>query len=70
VSSGIGLSDAHAPAEAIVQNPDDPDAACQSYETWRAPAVRPYEANDPGRARMVLAGQVDARPEERWPIPA
>jgi 2-polyprenyl-6-methoxyphenol hydroxylase-like FAD-dependent oxidoreductase len=70
VSSGIGLGDAHALAEAIAQNPDDPDAACLSYETWRAPAVRPYEANDPGRARMVLAGQVEARPEERWPIPA
>jgi 2-polyprenyl-6-methoxyphenol hydroxylase-like FAD-dependent oxidoreductase len=70
VSSGIGLGDAHALAEAIAQNRDDPDAACLSYETWRAPAVRPYEANDPGRARMVLAGQVEARPEERWPIPA
>lgn len=67
VSSGIGLGDAHALAEAIAQNPDDPDAACSSYELWRAPAVRPYEANDPGRARMVLAGQVEARPEERWP---
>ena len=31
---------------------------------------RPYEANDPGRARMVLAGQVEPRPEERWPISA
>jgi 2-polyprenyl-6-methoxyphenol hydroxylase-like FAD-dependent oxidoreductase len=70
VSSGIGLGDAHALAEAIVQNPDDPDAACASYETWRAPAVRPYEANDPGRARMVLAGQVEPRPDERWPVPA
>ncbi len=70
VSSGIGLGDAHALAEAIAQNPDDPDAACLSYETWRAPAVRPYEANDPGRSRMVLAGQVEARPEERWPVPA
>ena len=67
VSSGIGLGDAHALAEAVAQNPDDPDAACASYELWRAPAVRPYEANDPGRARMVLAGQVEARPEERWP---
>ena len=52
------------------QNPDDPDAACTSYEMWRAPAVRPYEANDPGRQRIMVAGQVQARPEERWPPPA
>jgi 2-polyprenyl-6-methoxyphenol hydroxylase-like FAD-dependent oxidoreductase len=70
VCSGIGLGDAHALAEAIAQNPDDPDAACASYEMWRAPAVRPYEANDPGRQRIMVAGQVHARPEERWPPPA
>jgi 2-polyprenyl-6-methoxyphenol hydroxylase-like FAD-dependent oxidoreductase len=69
VSSGIGLGDAHALAEAIVQNPDSPDDACRSYELWRAPAVRPYEANDPGRHRMMVAGSVQARPEERWPPP-
>jgi len=69
VSSGIGLGDAHALAQALQQNPDDPDAACRSYETWRAPAVRPYEANDPGRERMLVAGTVEARPEERWPPP-
>jgi 2-polyprenyl-6-methoxyphenol hydroxylase-like FAD-dependent oxidoreductase len=67
VSSGIGLGDAHALAEAVRQNPDDPDAACRSYELWRAPVVRPYEAMDPGRQRMVPAGGVQARPEERWP---
>ena len=67
VSSGIGLGDAHALAQAILQNPDDPDAACRSYELWRLPVVRPYEAMDPGRQRMVLAGDVHMRPEERWP---
>jgi 2-polyprenyl-6-methoxyphenol hydroxylase-like FAD-dependent oxidoreductase len=67
ISSGIGLGDAHALAQAILQNPNDPDAACRSYETWRAPVVRPYEAMDPGRQRMVPAGNVEARPEERWP---
>jgi 2-polyprenyl-6-methoxyphenol hydroxylase-like FAD-dependent oxidoreductase len=66
VSSGLGLGDAHALAEAVRQNPDDPDAACASFETWRVPVVRPYEATDPGRQRMVPAG-VQARPEERWP---
>ncbi len=68
VSSGLGLGDAHALAQAVLQNPDDPDAACRSYELWRAPLIRPYEATDPGRARMVGAG-VQGRPEERWPPP-
>jgi 2-polyprenyl-6-methoxyphenol hydroxylase-like FAD-dependent oxidoreductase len=69
VSSGLGLGDAHALAQAILQNPDDPDAACRSYEIWREPIIRPYEAMDPGRQRMVPAGNVEARPEERWPPP-
>lgn len=67
VSSGIGLGDAHALAEAIRQHPDDPDGACRSFVTWRAPVVRPYEAMDPGRQRMKLVGEVQATPEERWP---
>jgi 2-polyprenyl-6-methoxyphenol hydroxylase-like FAD-dependent oxidoreductase len=67
VSSGLGLGDAHALAEAIRQSPDDPDAACRSYEYWRAPLIRPYEAMDPGRQRMVLAGNAQPKPEERWP---
>jgi 2-polyprenyl-6-methoxyphenol hydroxylase-like FAD-dependent oxidoreductase len=67
VSSGIGLGDAHALAEALSQNRDDPDAACHTYETWRMPAVRPYEANDPGRQRILVADSVEARQEERWP---
>ena len=66
VSSGIGLGDAHALSQAILQNPGDPDAACRSYELWRLPVVRPYEAMDPGRQRLVLAGGV-TREEERWP---
>ena len=67
VSSGLGLGDAHALAEAIRQNPNDPDAACRNYEYWRAPLIRPYEAMDPGRQRMVLAGNPEPKPEERWP---
>lgn len=66
-SSGIGLGDAQALAEAIRQHPDDPDAACQSFEMWRAPAVRPLEAMDPGRQRIVTYGQLRPKPEERWP---
>jgi 2-polyprenyl-6-methoxyphenol hydroxylase-like FAD-dependent oxidoreductase len=69
ISSGIGLGDAHALAEAIAQNPGDPDAACRSYELWRTPAVRPYEAMDPGRQRMIVAGSMSARDDERWPPP-
>ncbi len=67
ISSGIGLGDAHALAQAVMMNPDDADAACRSYETWRAPAVRPYEANDPGRQRIMVAGQAHGRPDEVWP---
>ncbi|MCB0872664.1 MAG: FAD-dependent monooxygenase [Actinobacteria bacterium] len=67
VSSGIGLGDAHALAEAIRQNPNDADAACHMYQTWREPVVRPYEATDPGRQRILVSGQVEPRPEERWP---
>ena len=67
VSSGIGLGDAHALAQAVKQNPDDPDQACRVYEAWRAPAVRPYEANDPGRHRMIVAGSMKGEPHEVWP---
>jgi 2-polyprenyl-6-methoxyphenol hydroxylase-like FAD-dependent oxidoreductase len=70
-SSGIGLGDAQALAEAIRQNPTNPDAVCASYEVWRAPAVRPLEAMDPSRQRMLTHGQVEPKPEERWPpVPA
>src|SRR5262249_52824205 len=44
ISSGIGLGDAKKLVEAIMNYPDDPDGACRSYEFWRAPEVRPYEA--------------------------
>ena len=67
ISSGIGLGDAHALSEAIRQHPDDPDAACISYVGWRAPVVRPYEAMDPGRQRMLVAGQGTPGPGEAWP---
>lgn len=66
-SSGIGLGDAQALAEAIRQNPNDADAACTSFETWRVPAVRPLEAMDPSRQRMRTYGDVQPKPEERWP---
>jgi 2-polyprenyl-6-methoxyphenol hydroxylase-like FAD-dependent oxidoreductase len=67
VSSGIGLGDAHALAVAIQQNPEDPDQACRVYEAWRAPVVRPYEANDPGRHRIMVAGSMKGEPHEVWP---
>ncbi len=67
ISSGIGLGDAHALAEAIAQNKDDADRACESYVTWRAPVVRPYEAMDPGRQRILVAGQQQPAPGEAWP---
>ena len=66
-SSGIGLGDAQALAEAVHQNRNDPDAACQSFELWRAPAVRPLEAMDPSRQRIMTHGQVQPKPEECWP---
>lgn len=69
VSSGIGMGDAHALAEAVRQNPNDPDAACRAFETWRAPVVRPMEAMDPGRQRLIMHGE-GPRDDERWPPPA
>ncbi len=66
-SSGIGLGDAQALAEAVAQNPNDADAVCASFEMWRGPAVRPLEAMDPSRQRMLSYGQVQPKPEERWP---
>jgi len=67
VSSGIGMGDAHALAEAVRQYPNDSDAVCQNFVTWRAPAVRPYEAMDPGRQRNLTIGQRQPQPGERWP---
>jgi 2-polyprenyl-6-methoxyphenol hydroxylase-like FAD-dependent oxidoreductase len=66
VGAGLGLGDAHALAQAIAGNGDDPDAACELYETWRAPVIRPYEAADPAAGRMSVPN-VDRPPEERWP---
>lgn len=66
VGAGIGLQDAHALAEAIHRSADA-DAACAAYAAWREPAVRPYEAMDPGWQRM---GEIPpAAPQERWPPP-
>ncbi len=67
VSSGIGLGDAHALAQAVMQNPTDPDAACRSYELWRLPVVRPYEAMDPSRSRLAPEAIPVGTPAERWP---
>ena len=64
VGAGIGLQDAHALAEAIARA-GDADAACESYVTWREPAVRPYEAMDPAWQRM--AEIPPAIPAEAWP---
>ncbi len=69
VSSGIGMGDAHALAEAIRQHPDDPDGACRDFVMWREPVVRPYEAMDPGRARLKPGAIPEGRPEDKWPPP-
>ena len=66
VSSGVGMADAHALAEAVRQNPEDPDAACRAFESWRAPVVRPLEAMDPGRQRLMITESA-ARDDEVWP---
>lgn len=66
-SAGVGVADALALAQAIAANPADPDAACVTYESWRAPAVRPYEVSDPGRRRLRGTPLPSSRPGERWP---
>ena len=33
-----------------------------SYEMWRAPAVRPYEANDPGRFTAFIGFEWTSQP--------
>lgn len=67
-SGGLGLGDAHALAEAITRNPDDPDGACAMFSAWREPIVRPLEAADPSREqRRAAAGGGERRPEEYWP---
>jgi len=67
VSSGVGLGDAQALAEAVRQNPKNPDAVCASYEVWRVPVVRPLEDADPGRQRIVTYGTRRPKPDEVWP---
>lgn len=69
-SAGIGIADAHALAQALASQPDDPDAACAVYTAWRTPVVRPYEVMDPGRRRLLGTPLPEGRPEERWPPPA
>lgn len=68
IGSGLGMGDAHALAIAIARNPDDADAACRDYETWRRPALAPYLAVGSQGVRVVRGGPV--RDEERWPPPA
>jgi 2-polyprenyl-6-methoxyphenol hydroxylase-like FAD-dependent oxidoreductase len=68
LGSGLGMGDALALAEAVRQHPDDPDAACASYERWRRPVVAPYEAIRGAAVRMVPPGAPAEKPaEERWP---
>lgn len=69
-SAGIGIADAHALAQAVASQPNDPDAACAAYTAWRAPAVRPLEAMDPGRRRLLGTPLPEGRPDEGWPPPA
>ena len=64
-SSGLGLGDAHALAEAVAAHPGDPDAACREYVRWREPAVRPYEAVHPARAGR----RGTPLPAHTWPPP-
>ena len=66
-SAGIGVGDAQALAQAIAMAPNDPDGACTAYAAWRGPAVRPYEAGDPGRLRLRGHALPPGLPEERWP---
>jgi 2-polyprenyl-6-methoxyphenol hydroxylase-like FAD-dependent oxidoreductase len=67
IGSGLGMGDAHALAVAIARNPDDANAACRDYETWRRPAIAPYLAVGSQGVRVVRGGPV--RDEERWPPP-
>jgi 2-polyprenyl-6-methoxyphenol hydroxylase-like FAD-dependent oxidoreductase len=66
VGAALGIGDAAALAQAIATHPGDPDAACATYEAWRAPVIRPYEAADPAAGRMAVPN-VERPPEERWP---
>ena len=68
-SAGIGVGDAHALAQAIAMSSGDTDGACATYEAWRTPVARQYEAMDPGRLRLLGAELPPGRPEERWPPP-
>jgi len=66
-SSGVGMQDAQALAQAIQQFPEHPDAVCAQYESWRVPAVRPLEDADPSRERIATHAQRQSRPDEVWP---
>ncbi len=66
VGAALGMGDAHALAQAVAADRDDPDAACARYEAWRAPVIRPYEAADPAAGRIALPN-AQRPPEERWP---
>jgi 2-polyprenyl-6-methoxyphenol hydroxylase-like FAD-dependent oxidoreductase len=67
LGAGLGLGDALALAIAVERNPGDPDRACSDYESWRRPAVAPYEAAGAAGARIVRGGPLP--PEEVWPPP-
>jgi 2-polyprenyl-6-methoxyphenol hydroxylase-like FAD-dependent oxidoreductase len=67
VGAGLGLGDAHALAEAVRQNPDDPDEACRVYCAWREPVIRPYEAMDPAGQRPPLPPDYVKPDVEKWP---
>jgi 2-polyprenyl-6-methoxyphenol hydroxylase-like FAD-dependent oxidoreductase len=64
LGAALGLGDALALAVAVERNAD-PDRACEDYELWRRPAVRPYEEIGAAGARIVRGGATP--PEERWP---
>ncbi len=65
IGSGLGMGDAQALAIAVAQNPDDPDAACRSYEHWRRPAIAPYLAVGGTASKVYATGRPPEH--ERWP---
>jgi len=65
IGSGLGMGDAQALAIAIAHNPDDPDAACRSYEHWRRPAIAPYLAVGGTASKVYATGRPPEH--ERWP---
>lgn len=65
IGGGLGMGDALALAVAVAGAGDDPDAACDTFERWRRPALAPYLAVG-SRGVRVDTGR-PPRAEESWP---